>query len=149
MGVIQPIDKRMVSQVEISGRSITEVSEPVKDALLNDDDLTRKGKEIFVINGDTSTEDRQLATDFFNGYADAKVLSGTSRIVILDDHLNQSIMHQAIGSVFRPGQKKKVFVYSLVAADSPEEKAHENAFRKSCQSYGSSGDGAAPLKITN
>uniref|UniRef100_A0A0E0AST1 Helicase C-terminal domain-containing protein n=1 Tax=Oryza glumipatula TaxID=40148 RepID=A0A0E0AST1_9ORYZ len=101
------------------------------------------GKEIFVINGDTSMEDGQLAMDQFNGSADAKVLFGSikafgegislvgaSRIVILDVHLNPSVTRQAIGSTFRPGQKKKVFVYRLVAADSPEEKAHETAFNK-------------------
>ncbi|KAF0900118.1 hypothetical protein E2562_027441 [Oryza meyeriana var. granulata] len=101
------------------------------------------GKEIFVINGDTSTEDRQLAMDQFNGSADAKVvfcsieafgegfsLVGASRIVILDVHLNPSVTCQAIRRTFRPGQKKKVFVYRLVAADSPEEKAHETAFNK-------------------
>lgn len=101
------------------------------------------GKEIFVINGDTSMEDGQLAMDQFNGSADAKVLFGSikafgegislvgaSRIVILDIHLNLSVTRQAIGSTFRPGQKKKVFVYRLVAADSPEEKTHETAFNK-------------------
>uniref|UniRef100_A0A0E0LST2 Helicase C-terminal domain-containing protein n=1 Tax=Oryza punctata TaxID=4537 RepID=A0A0E0LST2_ORYPU len=101
------------------------------------------GKEIFVINGDTSIEDGQLAMDQFNGSADAKVLFGSikafgegislvgaSRIVILDVHLNPSVTRQAFGSTFRPGQKKKVFVYRLVAADSPEEKAHETAFNK-------------------
>ncbi|KAL6645968.1 hypothetical protein ACP70R_017576 [Stipagrostis hirtigluma subsp. patula] len=101
------------------------------------------GKEIFMISGDTSPEDRELAMDRFNNSADAKVLFGSikacgegislvgaSRIVILDVHLNPSVTRQAIGRAFRPGQQKKVFVYRLVAAESPEENLHETAFKK-------------------
>ncbi|KAL6839155.1 hypothetical protein ACP4OV_031046 [Aristida adscensionis] len=101
------------------------------------------GKEIFMISGDTSPEDRELAMDQFNNSADAKVLFGSikacgegislvgaSRVVILDVHLNPSVTRQAIGRAFRPGQQKKVFVYRLVAAESPEEKFHETAFKK-------------------
>ncbi|CAM0942865.1 unnamed protein product [Alopecurus aequalis] len=101
------------------------------------------GKEIFVISGDTSAEDREVAMDQFNNSADAKVLFGSiracgegislvgaSRVVILDVHLNPSVTRQAIGRAFRPGQQKKVFVYRLVAADSPEEGDHEKAFKK-------------------
>ncbi|AQK50876.1 Protein CHROMATIN REMODELING 35 [Zea mays] len=101
------------------------------------------GKEIFMISGDTSQEDRELATDHFNNSADAKImfgsikacgegisLVGASRVVILDVHLNPSVTRQAIGRAFRPGQQKKVFVYRLVAADSDEVKVHETAFKK-------------------
>lgn len=101
------------------------------------------GKEIFMISGDTSQEDREVAVDHFNNSADAKVLFGSikacgegislvgaSRVVILDVHLNPSVTRQAIGRAFRPGQQKKVFVYRLVAADSDEEKVHETAFKK-------------------
>ncbi|CAL5007031.1 unnamed protein product [Urochloa decumbens] len=101
------------------------------------------GKEIFMISGDTSQEDRELIVDQFNNSADAKVLFGSiracgegislvgaSRVVILDVHLNPSVTRQAIGRAFRPGQQKKVFVYRLVAADSAEEKHHETAFKK-------------------
>lgn len=101
------------------------------------------GKEIFMITGDTSQEDREVAVDHFNSSADAKVLFGSikacgegislvgaSRVVILDVHLNPSVTRQAIGRAFRPGQQKKVFVYRLVGADSDEEKVHETAFKK-------------------
>uniref|UniRef100_A0A0E0A7S5 Helicase C-terminal domain-containing protein n=1 Tax=Oryza glumipatula TaxID=40148 RepID=A0A0E0A7S5_9ORYZ len=57
-------------------------------------------------------------------------LVGASRVIILDVHLNPSVTRQAIGRAFRPGQQKKVFVYRLVAADSPEVKFHETAFKK-------------------
>ena len=101
------------------------------------------GKEIFVISGDTSQEDREVAMDQFNNSADAKVLFGSiracgegislvgaSRVVILDVHLNPSVTRQAIGRAFRPGQQRKVYVYRLVAADSPEESDHKIAFKK-------------------
>ncbi|KAG8046834.1 hypothetical protein GUJ93_ZPchr0008g12054 [Zizania palustris] len=101
------------------------------------------GKEIFMISGETGTKERSLAMDRFNGSADAKVLFGSikacgegislvgaSRVIVLDVHLNPSVTRQAIGRAFRPGQQKKVFVYRLVAADSPEEKTHETAFKK-------------------
>ena len=57
-------------------------------------------------------------------------LVGASRIIILDVHLNPSVTRQAIGRAFRPGQKKKVFVYRLVSADSPEEEDHSTCFKK-------------------
>ncbi|KAF2301894.1 hypothetical protein GH714_030231 [Hevea brasiliensis] len=57
-------------------------------------------------------------------------LVGASRVLILDVHLNPSVTRQAIGRAFRPGQKKKVYAYRLVAADSPEEEDHSACFRK-------------------
>ena len=103
----------------------------------------RLGKETFVISGDTSTEHREWAMERFNNSLDAKVLFGSikacgegislvgaSRVVILDVHWNPSVSKQAIARAFRPGQKKRVFSYRLVAADSPEEKCHGICFRK-------------------
>uniref|UniRef100_A0A453LHQ3 Helicase ATP-binding domain-containing protein n=1 Tax=Aegilops tauschii subsp. strangulata TaxID=200361 RepID=A0A453LHQ3_AEGTS len=103
------------------------------------------GKEMFVIRGDSkcTMEERELTVAQFNNSADAKVLFGSikacgegislvgaSRVVILDVHLNPSVTRQAIGRAFRPGQQKKVFVYRLVAADSPEENTHKTAVKK-------------------
>ncbi|MCL7046709.1 hypothetical protein MKW94_028414 [Papaver nudicaule] len=101
------------------------------------------GKEIFVISGDSSQEQREISTETFNNSKDAKVLFGSikacgegislvgaSRLVILDIHLNPSVTRQAIGRAFRPGQTKKVYAYRLVAADSPEEEDHHSCFRK-------------------
>ncbi|KAF1899553.1 hypothetical protein Lal_00019681 [Lupinus albus] len=101
------------------------------------------GKEIFVISGEASTEEREWSMEKFNNSPDAKVffgsikacgegisLVGASRIIILDVHLNPSVTRQAIGRAFRPGQKKKVFVYRLIAADSPEEEDHSTCFKK-------------------
>lgn len=101
------------------------------------------GREIFVISGESSSEHREWSMEKFNNSREAKVffgsikacgegisLVGASRIIILDVHLNPSVTRQAIGRAFRPGQKKKVFVYRLVSADSPEEEDHHVCFKK-------------------
>ncbi|KAI3840760.1 hypothetical protein MKX03_006496, partial [Papaver bracteatum] len=101
------------------------------------------GKEIFVISGDSSQDQREISMERFNNSKDAKVLFGSvkacgegislvgaSRLLILDIHLNPSVTRQAIGRAFRPGQTKKVHAYRLVAADSPEEEDHHTCFRK-------------------
>ncbi|KAL1061761.1 hypothetical protein V6Z11_D13G034600 [Gossypium hirsutum] len=86
------------------------------------------GTEIFSITGESSTDHREWSMDHFNNSPDARVffgsikacgegisLVGASRIIILDVHLNPSVTRQAIGRAFRPGQKKKVYVYRLIA----------------------------------
>ncbi|KAK9691047.1 hypothetical protein RND81_09G172300 [Saponaria officinalis] len=101
------------------------------------------GKEIFMITGDTSAEQRETSMEQFNTSSDARVffgsikacgegisLVGASRVIILDVHLNPSVSRQAMGRAFRPGQLKKVYVYRLIAADSPEEKDHLTCFKK-------------------
>ncbi|XP_030525344.1 protein CHROMATIN REMODELING 35-like [Rhodamnia argentea] len=101
------------------------------------------GREIFFISGESSTEERESSMEQFNNSPDAKVffgsikacgegisLVGASRIIILDVHLNPSVTRQAIGRAFRPGQKRKVYAYRLVAADSPEEEDHVTCFKK-------------------
>ncbi|CAI0377596.1 unnamed protein product [Linum tenue] len=101
------------------------------------------GKEIFVISGESSSEQREWSMNQFNKSLDAKVffgsikgcgegisLVGVSRILILDVHMNPSVTRQAIGWAFRPGQTKKVYAYRLVTADSPEEEDHSACFRK-------------------
>ncbi|KAJ4965097.1 hypothetical protein NE237_016946 [Protea cynaroides] len=101
------------------------------------------GKEIFMITGDSTPDQREWAMDHFNTSPDAKVffgsikacgegisLVGASRVLVLDVHLNPSVTRQAIGRAFRPGQERKVYTYRLVAADSPEEEDHLICFRK-------------------
>ncbi|KAL5563076.1 hypothetical protein UlMin_032823 [Ulmus minor] len=101
------------------------------------------GREIFVISGESSSEQREWSMEHFNNSPSAKVffgsikacgegisLVGASRIIILDVPLNPSVARQAIGRAFRPGQKKKVVAYRLIAADSPEEEDHTTCFKK-------------------
>ncbi|GAB4837875.1 hypothetical protein Ancab_027401 [Ancistrocladus abbreviatus] len=101
------------------------------------------GREIFMISGESSTDQRDWSMDKFNNSSEARVLFGSikacgegislvgaSRIIILDVHLNPSVSRQAIGRAFRPGQKRKVFAYRLVAAESPEQQDHLTCFKK-------------------
>lgn len=101
------------------------------------------GKELFMISGKSSSDHREWSMERFNNSSVAKVLFGSikacgegislvgaSRVIILDVHLNPSVTRQAIGRAFRPGQNKRVFVYRLVAADSPEEEDHNSCFKK-------------------
>ncbi|PPE02723.1 hypothetical protein GOBAR_DD00282 [Gossypium barbadense] len=101
------------------------------------------GIQVFSITGESSSDHREWSMDRFNNSPDAKVffgsikacgegisLVGASRIIILDVHLNPSVTRQAIGRAFRPGQKKKVYAYRLVAGDSPEEEDHSTCFKK-------------------
>ncbi|KAA8546009.1 hypothetical protein F0562_020540 [Nyssa sinensis] len=103
----------------------------------------RLGKEIFVITGDSNSELREQSMEQFNNSPDARVffgsikacgegisLVGASRVLILDVPLNPSVTRQAIGRAYRPGQKKKVYTYRLVASNSPEEEDHSTCFRK-------------------
>ncbi|BBM97531.1 DNA repair and recombination protein RAD54 and RAD54-like protein [Marchantia polymorpha subsp. ruderalis] len=57
-------------------------------------------------------------------------LVGASRVVILDVLWNPSVVRQAVGRAFRIGQKRKVFVYRLVAADTQEETMLQAAVQK-------------------
>ncbi|BBH09362.1 SNF2 domain-containing protein / helicase domain-containing protein [Prunus dulcis] len=95
--------------------------------------LRQKSWKIFMITGDSNSKHREQSVERFNISADAKIflgsikacgegisLVGASRILIMD----------AVGLAFRPGQKKKVYVYRLVAADSPEEEDHFICCRK-------------------
>ncbi|CAL9223171.1 unnamed protein product [Arabidopsis halleri] len=101
------------------------------------------GKEVFVLTGDTSSEQREWSMETFNNSPDAKIffgsikacgegisLVGASRILILDVPLNPSVTRQAIGRAFRPGQEKMVHAYRLIAGSSPEEEDHNTCFKK-------------------
>lgn len=87
----------------------------------------RPGKEIFMISGKSSSEEKESSMEQFNNSSNYKVLFGSikacgegislvgaSRVIILDVHLNPSMSRQACV------QTRKVHVYRLVAADSPE-----------------------------
>lgn len=101
------------------------------------------GREIFMISGESSAEHREWSMDRFNNSSSAKVffgsikacgegisLVGASRIIVLDVPMNPSVTRQAVGRAFRPGQNKKVFVYRLIASDTPEEEDHHTCFKK-------------------
>eukprot|EP01018_Ginkgo_biloba_P032977 Gb_25423 [translate_table: standard] len=102
-----------------------------------------RGTQILRLDGNTASEVREVIIQRFNSSADAKVLfasiracgeginlTGASRVVILDIPWNPSITRQAISRAFRIGQKKKVFAYRLVAANTLEEEIHRASFDK-------------------
>ncbi|CAN6843200.1 unnamed protein product [Brassica oleracea] len=107
----------------------------------------RLGKEMFTITGDSSSGEREMSMERFNTSPDARVffgsikacgegisLVGASRVLILDVHLNPSVTQQAVARAYRPGQKRRVYAYRLVAADSPEEESYETCSRKEMMS---------------
>jgi len=88
------------------------------------------GSDIFMIYGDSSTEQRDVFMDRFNNSPTARVLFNlikvcgegislvrASRIIILDVHLNPSVSHQTVGRAFQLGQERKVNTYRLVISD--------------------------------
>ena len=132
---------------EAAGEKVLVFSQYVRSLLFLEMLLISKGWKpelhMFKIHGKSTPEQRNKAVERFNHSPDAKVffgsikacgegisLVGASRLVILDVHENPSVMRQAIGRAFRPGQSRMVYCYRLVAADSPEEEDHNTAFLK-------------------
>lgn len=102
-----------------------------------------ENNQIFRLDGPTLLEERENIIDRFNNERQAQVLLasirtcgegisliGASRIIFLDVAWNPSITRQAISRAFRIGQKKKVYVYRLVAAGTYEEDIHSVASKK-------------------
>ncbi len=103
-----------------------------------------KGLQILRIDGKTNLLEREKIVKSFNEGQDARVLCasikacgegislvGASRVVLLEVPWNPAVARQAISRAFRIGQKKKVVVYRLIAADTQEEKnMHESSTRK-------------------
>jgi len=88
------------------------------------------------LTGETSSRERQHFSRSFNDEHNTKVkvfllsskaggyginLTGATRVICLDQHWNPSIERQSIGRAFRLGQKKPVFVYTLLAGGTSSE----------------------------
>uniref|UniRef100_M8BHI0 Putative DNA helicase ino80 n=1 Tax=Aegilops tauschii TaxID=37682 RepID=M8BHI0_AEGTA len=87
------------------------------------------------MTSESTPDQRDEAVERFNQSPDAKVFFGSIKacgegISLVGAYENPSVMRQAIGRAFRPGQSKMVYCYRLVTADSPEEEDHNTAFRK-------------------
>uniref|UniRef100_A0ACD5WQZ0 Uncharacterized protein n=1 Tax=Avena sativa TaxID=4498 RepID=A0ACD5WQZ0_AVESA len=132
---------------EAAGEKVLVFSQYLRSLIFLEMLFREKGLEpevhMFKITGKSTPEQRNKAVERFNNSQYAKIffgsikacgegisLVGASRVVILDVHENPSVMRQALGRAFRPGQSKMVYCYRLVAADSPEEEDHNTAFRK-------------------
>eukprot|EP01018_Ginkgo_biloba_P018603 Gb_04678 [translate_table: standard] len=103
-----------------------------------------KDKEILLLTGNLSLDERQDIIDKFNKIpGDARVLLASikacgvgvslteaSRVILLDLVWNPSCTKQAIGRAFRIGQKKFVYVYQLVAFGTMEEEKYDKTVWK-------------------
>uniref|UniRef100_A0A0E0NQ45 Uncharacterized protein n=1 Tax=Oryza rufipogon TaxID=4529 RepID=A0A0E0NQ45_ORYRU len=147
-GVKAKFVHNLLSLSEATGEKVLVFSQYVRSLIFLEKLVSRmKGWKsevhIFRVTGGSTQDQREQAVHRFNNSPDARVffgsikacgegisLVGASRIVILDVHENPSVMRQAIGRAYRPGQSKMVYCYRLVAADSPEEDDHHTAFKK-------------------
>uniref|UniRef100_A0A0E0CVM6 Helicase ATP-binding domain-containing protein n=1 Tax=Oryza meridionalis TaxID=40149 RepID=A0A0E0CVM6_9ORYZ len=147
-GVKTKFVHNLLSLSEATGEKVLVFSQYVRSLIFLEKLVSRmKGwkSEVhtFRVTGGSTQDQREQAVHRFNNSPDARVffgsikacgegisLVGTSRIVILDVHENPSVMRQAIGRAYRPGQSKMVYCYRLVAADLPEEDDHHTAFKK-------------------
>ncbi|KAG6548480.1 hypothetical protein Mapa_009968 [Marchantia paleacea] len=103
-----------------------------------------KDVDFLSLDGTMRSDERQRVIEHFNtegntvkallasitACKEGISLVGASRIVILDVLWNPSVVRQAVGRAFRIGQKRKVFVYRLVAADTQEETMLQAAVQK-------------------
>ncbi|KAF6163400.1 hypothetical protein GIB67_029249 [Kingdonia uniflora] len=94
-----------------------------------------EGKEVLQMDGKQNVKIRQKNINLFNDpTSQAKVLLasikacreginliGASRIVLLDVVWNPSVERQAISRAYRLGQKKVVYTYHLITAETMEE----------------------------
>lgn len=96
-----------------------------------------RGREVLVLQGDQELFERSRIMDKFNcetndnkckiliastlACAEGISLTAASRVVLLDSEWNHAKTRQAIARAFRPGQKKMVYVYRLLALDTWEE----------------------------
>jgi len=95
----------------------------------------QKGREILLLNGEQELFERGKVIDKFEeakgpskvllasitACAEGISLTAASRVIFLDSEWNPSKTKQAIARAFRPGQKKMVYVYQLLATGTLEE----------------------------
>ncbi|PIA49577.1 hypothetical protein AQUCO_01300397v1 [Aquilegia coerulea] len=98
----------------------------------------RKDDQVLVLNGEQEFLERSKVIDKFEepgGSSQVLVASisacsegisliAASRVVFLDSEWNPSKTKQAVARAFRPGQKKVVYVYQLLASGTLEEDKH-------------------------
>jgi superfamily II DNA or RNA helicase len=93
------------------------------------------GHQFLRIDGSVASEKRQNIVDLFNNENSAFTvclisvkaggvglnLIGANRLILFEPDYNPATDQQAIGRVWRVGQKKEVFIYRMVCASSIEE----------------------------
>lgn len=105
---------------------------------------TKKRVSFFQLDGKTPIKRRQELVDRFNAQASREVvfllsskaggvglnLIGANRLILFDPDWNPANDAQAMGRVWRDGQKKKVFIYRLLSTGTIEEKVYQRQVSK-------------------
>lgn len=102
-----------------------------------------KNLQYYRIDGSTSQQSRQNMIEKFNNNSDSKLflismkarclginLVAANRAVIFDASFNPSDDLQAIGRVYRYGQKKTTFIYRFIMDFSLEKSIYDHQIKK-------------------
>jgi superfamily II DNA or RNA helicase len=104
----------------------------------------RKNVAFFQLDGNTPIKKRQELVDYFNIPTQREIvfllsskaggvglnLIGANRLILFDPDWNPANDAQAMGRVWRDGQKKKVFLYRLLCTGTIEEKIYQRQVSK-------------------
>lgn len=105
---------------------------------------TKKNVPFFQLDGNTPIKKRQELVDRFNVPSQREIvfllsskaggvglnLIGANRLILFDPDWNPANDAQAMGRVWRDGQKKKVFLYRLLCTGTIEEKIYQRQVSK-------------------
>lgn len=103
-----------------------------------------KGIAYFQLDGSTPIKKRQELVDYFNVPNSQEIvfllsskaggvglnLIGANRLILFDPDWNPANDAQAMGRVWRDGQKKRVFIYRLLSTGTIEEKVYQRQVSK-------------------
>ncbi|KPI86429.1 putative DNA repair and recombination protein RAD54 [Leptomonas seymouri] len=105
---------------------------------------TSKQIAYFQLDGSTPIKKRQQLVDYFNVPGSQEIvfllsskaggvglnLIGANRLILFDPDWNPANDAQAMGRVWRDGQKKRVFIYRLLSTGTIEEKIYQRQVSK-------------------
>jgi len=138
------VSQRLIEESIAMGEKILLFSHSIPTLDYLESMLKDMGCGYLRIDGSTRTDQRQLATKYFNEANDNHMvflistragglglnLQGANRVIIYDFGFNPSWEEQAIGRAYRLGQKKPVFVYRFRAGGTFEEAIYNRSIFK-------------------
>jgi len=138
------VSQRLIEESIAMGEKILVFSHSIPTLDYLESMLKDMGCGYLRIDGSTRTDQRQLATKYFNEDNDDYMvflistragglglnLQGANRVIIYDFGFNPSWEEQAIGRAYRLGQKKPVFVYRFRAGGTFEEAIYNRSIFK-------------------
>ena len=114
------------------------------------------GYTIVRIDGATNVEKRQDTVDSFNKHGVGQIfllsttaggaglnLTGANRLILVDSHWNPAMDLQAMGRIWRDGQKQACVIYRLLTTGTLEEKVYQRQRAKGDIAAVTVGGGAA------